>query len=772
MNWLLLNNSLLVSAGTALGAAALGFWAALLLLACAEGTRRFLFILWVAILALPSFLVTNAWLSLMSPQTDPALGLYGTPGVIWILTLMWWPIPALAVYAGWQRLSPSILEAEPLLTGPRLLRYLLWPAARAPLAWSSVVVATLALGNFAVPAILQVKVLPVQMWIRFNTDLDTGATFSAAWPLVLIPALMLLWFWRRSVDWPARPQVAAHPLWRRQLGRSFLVISAGVSLLAVLLSLVLPLGGLILESRTWSEMPGAFAAGKSALAHSVFFAVVTSLCCIALSFLTWRSKWAALSWLLFFAPGVLLQVAIIAALNRPAFSWLYPGVSIVVLALTLKYFAFVHALVAHAFGSIDKSLYEAAALAGANRWQLIRHVYWPQGGGMVLAAAGIAYILCLWDVESVLLVMPPGSESLSLRVFNLLHYGHNAQVSALCLLLLGSALLPALCTYAWRLVSRRRWQTTALLVLAACLAISCRPASPTLESALFKDVVVLGKRGAGVGEFSKPRSLTLDPSNNVYVADMTGRVQKFAPDGHFLLSWQMPQTDLGRPKGMGCDRQGNILINEPHYSRVNRFSPEGKLLHQWGTHGTNAGQLAFPRAVAANSHDDLIVSEYGSVERIQVFSANGATLRYALGKAGNGPGEFNRPEGLTVDTNDAIYVADSCNHRIQVFDAHGKFVREFGKAGSGPGELSYPYDVAVGRDGLVYVCEFGNSRIQVFQPDGTTVEVIGSPGAAPGQFANPWSIAFDSQGNLYVADSQNHRVQKLVRRQALAGGTR
>jgi DNA-binding beta-propeller fold protein YncE len=137
-----------------------------------------------------------------------------------------------------------------------------------------------------------------------------------------------------------------------------------------------------------------------------------------------------------------------------------------------------------------------------------------------------------------------------------------------------------------------------------------------------------------------------------------------------------------------------------------------------------------------------------------------------IGKAGTGPGEFNRAEGICVDAQDHIYVADSCNHRIQIFSADGKFIRQYGKAGSGLGELSYPYDIAVDARGDQFVCEFGNSRIQVFDANCQPVEIIGGPGAAPGRFANPWGVALDSRGNLYVADALNHRVQKLIRKES------
>jgi len=136
----------------------------------------------------------------------------------------------------------------------------------------------------------------------------------------------------------------------------------------------------------------------------------------------------------------------------------------------------------------------------------------------------------------------------------------------------------------------------------------------------------------------------------------------------------------------------------------------------------------------------------------------------SFGHAGTGPGEFNRPEGLCVDAQDRVYVADSCNHRIQIFSSDGKFLRAYGKAGSGEGELSYPYDICVDAAGRQYVCEFGNSRIQVFDANDRSIEIIGSPGAEPGRFSNPWGVVLDSAGNLYVADSQNHRVQKLIKR--------
>jgi DNA-binding beta-propeller fold protein YncE len=451
----------------------------------------------------------------------------------------------------------------------------------------------------------------------------------------------------------------------------------------------------------------------------------------------------------------------------------------------------------HVLSATDPDLTDAARLNGATRWQMLRHVYWPQISRQLVAAWYIVFLLCLWDAESLVLIIPPGNETLALRIFNLLHYGHNAQVNALCLTLLALALTPMGIWMGWSMLSRLRVpiarMVVSILPVASVLMLSsCTPPSRSnetrLDSHLFDGVQIIGSRGVGVGQLNKPRSVAIDSQNNLFVVDMTGRVQKFSPQGDFLKSWQMPQTDLGKPKGLCRDRAGNIVVVEPHYQRVNHFSPEGKLLAQWGQRGTNVGQFALPRAVAVNSRGEVYVSEYGSMERVQQFAlsnsnssgpessstapVSAARVLNAFGHPGNGPGEFNRPEGICVDAQDRIHVADSCNHRIQIFSSDGKFLRAYGKAGSGLGELSYPYDICVDAAGRQYVCEFGNSRIQIFDAQDQPIEIIGKAGPAPGEFGNPWGVALDSAGNLYVADSQNHRVQKFLRKQSVVSQQR
>jgi len=104
--------------------------------------------------------------------------------------------------------------------------------------------------------------------------------------------------------------------------------------------------------------------------------------------------------------------------------------------------------------------------------------------------------------------------------------------------------------------------------------------------------------------------------------------------------------------------------------------------------------------VATNSRGDIFVSEYTRVDRVQGFSGKEKKAMMLFGRPGSGSGEFNRAEGLGIDHQDRIYVADSCNHRIQVFARDGKWLRSYGGPGKNPGEMSHPYDVRVDADGI------------------------------------------------------------------------
>jgi len=471
VNWALLQNSLLVSGLTALLSAAFGLAAALWLAGLGTKWRTRWLAVAVMALALPPFLVTNCWLHYLGHtgawRRWLPLDIFSLGGAVWILALSTWPVTLLAVLGAWQRLEAAQLESDMAVTGLALMRGLLLPLARGALAQAAVLTFVLALNNFAVPAILQVKVFPAEVWVRFNTTFDSVAALQLSWPMVLTPLLLLIWFRRREVAWPRAEGPVPAKMFRQQLGAGWFRVCGGCTVALALLSVGLPLIQLLSIRRTWSELPSALAAGQMALWNSFYLAAVAAALIIALGWVGWRWPVGLALWLPFLTPGVLLGIGLIALFNRPLFSAFYQSAGIVILAFGIRYLAFGWNGVAHALRTTDRDLTDAARLSGASRWQMLRHVHWPQIAPQIAALWYIIFLLCLWDVESMVLIVPPGGETLSLRVFNLLHYGHNSQVDALCLVLLALAVAPLACWRAGRWIADRKRGGAALLASAA-----------------------------------------------------------------------------------------------------------------------------------------------------------------------------------------------------------------------------------------------------------------------------------------------------------------
>jgi len=206
------------------------------------------------------------------------------------------------------------------------------------------------------------------------------------------------------------------------------------------------------------------------------------------------------------------------------------------------------------------------------------------------------------------------------------------------------------------------------------------------------------------------------------------------------------------------------------------------VVRTWGEVGTAPGQFNHPRGVAVGPEGNIYAVDSDN-HRVQVFDADGAFLRewgsqcnLAVEQSctdldGDGPmsygdGQFQEPWGIAVDDDGRVYVADTWNHRVQVFDSDGTFLNKWGAYGqtSGDSELLYgPRDLALDAQGRVFVTDTGNKRIMVYDQDGNYLHQWGSEGLLPGSFSEPVGIDVDPEGNIYVADTWNQRIQVFDR---------
>ena len=188
------------------------------------------------------------------------------------------------------------------------------------------------------------------------------------------------------------------------------------------------------------------------------------------------------------------------------------------------------------------------------------------------------------------------------------------------------------------------------------------------------------------------------------------------------------------------------------------------VLNESGVAGAGQGQFTAPHNVAIGPDGRIYVADSGN-HRIQVFDADGSFLTM-WGSFGAEPGLFNEPWGLTVDNN-FVYVADTWNHRVQVFSHEGQLIANYGQSGSPVGEeeglglFFGPRDVLLIADDGLLVTDTGNHRIQIMDRLGNYLSQLGGLGGVLGQLNEPVGLGRGPDGSIFIADTWNGRIQRF-----------
>lgn len=172
----------------------------------------------------------------------------------------------------------------------------------------------------------------------------------------------------------------------------------------------------------------------------------------------------------------------------------------------------------------------------------------------------------------------------------------------------------------------------------------------------------------------------------------------------------------------------------------------------WGSVGSGPGAFNFPTGIDLDSGGNVYVGDYYN-QRIQKFTPDGTFLT-------QWGGGF-RPDGVSVDDNDIVYVVDDLNNRVLKFSNTGTLLMQWGASGSGDGEFLGARDVAVTPQ-YVYVTDEVLNRVQKFSPTGTFLGKWGSTGSGDGEFDGAIGVDVAPNGSVYVTDFLNNRVQEFT----------
>ncbi len=258
-----------------------------------------------------------------------------------------------------------------------------------------------------------------------------------------------------------------------------------------------------------------------------------------------------------------------------------------------------------------------------------------------------------------------------------------------------------------------------------------------------------------------PYGVAVDSKGRLYVAD--SKVLAV-----FIFDTQTKDVELikngvqarfGWISGLAIDDTDRLFVADTKMRRVLVFDPQHKV------EGSISGDMVSPGGLAIDNENRFLYVPDAELDQVLVYDADPPyKLLRKMGTGGEKhtlttPGDFAWPTNVGVDKDGNLYVSDTLNDRVEIFDAEGNFIRTFGKPGDGPGYFARPKGIAIDGDGHVWVADSVQSRVQVFTPEGKLLIWMGEPGTLPGQFSALTGLTIDSHNRVFTSEQFPGRVQ-------------
>ena len=229
------------------------------------------------------------------------------------------------------------------------------------------------------------------------------------------------------------------------------------------------------------------------------------------------------------------------------------------------------------------------------------------------------------------------------------------------------------------------------------------------------------------------------------------------------------ETAFNAPRDIAIAADGSLFVADSRNHRIVHLDQQGMFLNAFGGYGNvmdgevPGGLMNEPWGVAVGPDGNVYVADTWN-HRIQVFTPDGQFLRMWSAFEVNGlPDGFWGPRGIAVDQTGRVFVTDTGKQRVVVFDSNGSYLTQFGSLGLDAGNLDEPVGIEIGSDGNIYIADTWNYRVQVFEPDPTGLQFRSArlwevDAWSSDTLENKPFLALDPDGTVYITDPDRGRV--------------
>jgi DNA-binding beta-propeller fold protein YncE len=258
-----------------------------------------------------------------------------------------------------------------------------------------------------------------------------------------------------------------------------------------------------------------------------------------------------------------------------------------------------------------------------------------------------------------------------------------------------------------------------------------------------------------------PYGMAVDSKGRLYIADSkvraifvvnpeTGEVELIKNGAQARFLWMT---------GLAIDDTDRLFVADSGAKRVLVFNKE------WKVEASITEGVRDPGGMAIDNENRFLYVADAELDQVLVYDADPPfRLLRRIGTTGKEhtlttPGNFSKPTNVAVDRDGNLYVSDTLNFRVQIFDPDGNFIRTFGKAGDGPGYFARPKGIAVDGDGHIWVADAVQDRVQVYDQEGRLLIWMGGHGILPGQFRTLAGLTIDNNNRVFTSEQYPGRVQ-------------
>ena len=257
-----------------------------------------------------------------------------------------------------------------------------------------------------------------------------------------------------------------------------------------------------------------------------------------------------------------------------------------------------------------------------------------------------------------------------------------------------------------------------------------------------------------------PYGMAVNSKGNLYVADQ--RVGAI-----FIFNTETKETSLiahghdatfGLINGLAIDDDDRLFVSDGKMRRVLVFDKDNKIVDQI------KDGLIDPVGLAIDTENRQLYVVDTQADQVVVYDADTLKEKRRIGTGGknhelNTPGNFSLPTFVALDSDNNVYVTDTMNYRVEMFDADGNYISQIGKHCDGPGCFAHPKGIAIDSDGHIWVADPMLDILQAFNREGQLLGMVGGHGNQLGQFSSLDGVYIDKNNRIFTSEQYPGRVQ-------------